>query len=139
MMRRASDLKGETARGSLLLGAIGIDLGSFERIVEWSLCEHLVSLLASLPEFDAPFFSLPDAMKKFRDVVVVRTKRRWSQHDIFALFERVKNEKGKHYRRPIAYEEYLKLVLQVPLECVRCERRPPVVVLHVDHIVPASR
>ena len=132
-------MKNENARTSLLLEAIGIDPRSFERVVEWSLCEHLISVLASLPEFGAALFELPDAMKRFRDVLVGRTKRRWSPHDVEALFERLKIEKGKHYRRPIAYEEYLKLILQAPLECVRCGRRPPSVILHVDHIVPASR
>jgi hypothetical protein len=103
----SKNLKSEEPRVSVLLGTIGIDPRSFERVVEWSLCEHLVSLLASLPELDAAFFSLSDAMRKFRDILAARTKRRWSPHDVDALFERVKMEKGKHYRRPIAYEEYL--------------------------------
>jgi 5-methylcytosine-specific restriction endonuclease McrA len=44
-----------------------------------------------------------------------------------------------HYREPITYGEYLKLLWQVPLECAACHRKPPEVKLHIDHVVPVSR
>jgi hypothetical protein len=123
----------------LLLQALGIDPLSFQRVVEWTLCEHLVAALASSTDAGSGFFDSPDAMKRFRRLLEARTRRAWSPHDLEALFERVKTDKSSHQRRPVPYEEYLKLLWQVPLECIRCRRRPPDVVLHVDHIVPASR
>jgi len=59
------------------------------------------------------FFSRPDALKVFRDTLRHRTGRKWSQHDLESLFERVKAEHTKHFRDAIRYEEYLKPV--VPL------------------------
>lgn len=123
----------------LLLEALGIDAKSFHTFLEWALCEHLVSLLAHSPELPQDSFNKPDAMKRFRTFLFERTRRPWSVEDLNALFDRVKIERETHYRPPIAYEEYLKLLWQAPLECARCQRHPPEVILHVDHIVPASR
>ena len=55
-----------------------------------------------------------------------------------ALFERVKQAKDTHVRQPVAYEDYLRLLWQVPWECAKCRAKPPTVKLHVDHVVPAS-
>jgi hypothetical protein len=132
-------LDADDYRIALLLQAVGIDVGSFQRVLEWSLCEHLVAVLALSPELQTGFFAQQDALKQFRKILEARTKRSWTPHDLHALYDRVKNEKTTHYRKPIAYEEYLKLLWQSPLECVQCKRRPPDVILHVDHVVPASR
>ena len=126
-------------RISVLLRALGIDTASFERFLEWTLCEHLVFILSRAPEVEERFFEHPQALKDFRDILRDRTGRAWSAHDLGALFERVKLERTKHYRTPVPYEEYLKLLWQVPWECFKCHRRPPEIVLHIDHIVPASR
>jgi 5-methylcytosine-specific restriction endonuclease McrA len=123
-----------------LLESLGISPESFNRFVGWALAEHLVVALASNPEVAAEgFFSQPDALKRFRTILRSRTKRIWSDVDLDALFQRVKDHLTKHYRAPIEYGEYLKLLWQVPLQCVACGRAPPEVVLHVDHVVPASR
>jgi len=128
-----------SGRTATLLRAIGIDPQSFEVVLEWAIGEHLVNVLSSIPEIDTTLFTKPDALKRFRTILEQRTKRKWSHHDLSALFDRIKLEKGENFREPISYEEYLRLIWQVPLECASCRRHPPEVVLHVDHIVPASR
>jgi 5-methylcytosine-specific restriction endonuclease McrA len=96
-------------------------------------------MLGSNPDFTADFFARPDSLKQFRDYLSWRTSRQWSIEDLDALFARVKLDSQRHYREPVPYGEYLKLLWQAPLECARCKRRPPEVMLHVDHILPASR
>jgi 5-methylcytosine-specific restriction endonuclease McrA len=128
-----------SGRRATLLRAIGIDPQSFEVVLEWAIGEHLVSVLSSIPELDTTLFAKPDALKRFRTILEQRTKRQWSHHDLSSLFDRIKLEKEQNFREPISYEEYLRLIWQVPLECASCRRHPPEVVLHVDHIVPASR
>jgi hypothetical protein len=124
----------------VLLDALGVDPDSFEAFLQWALSEHLVAVMSRDEMVSGEgFFARPDALKAFRAALRERTGRSWSQHDLDALFERVKNDSRKHFRDPIPYEEYLKLLWQVPWECARCHRSPPEVVLHVDHIVPASR
>jgi 5-methylcytosine-specific restriction endonuclease McrA len=123
-----------------LLKSIGISPDSFDRFVSWALAEHLVSSLASDWHFSAPdFFSRPDALKQFRNSLNDRTKRSWGEHDLVTLFDRVKAALADHYRDPIEYGEYLKLLWQVPLQCAICKKSPPEVELHIDHILPASR
>jgi 5-methylcytosine-specific restriction endonuclease McrA len=138
-MRQTEEALVITDRVSSLLRVLGIEPGSFNRVLEWTLCEHLVSSLAALPQINKTYFDQANALKQFRSLLRSRTGRNWSAHDLGALFDRVKAEKLTHFRRPVAYEEYLKLLWQVPLVCVACGRQPPEVVLHVDHIVPASR
>lgn len=129
----------DSDEAALLLRAIGLDSGSFRKFVEWALAEHLISAIEASFALEEGFFSKPDALKQFRDRLRSRTRRDWSAHDLRALFERVRADSQKHYREPVPYEEYLKLLWQVPLECARCKRRPPEVVLHIDHVTPASR
>ena len=125
---------------SVLLSSVGISRESFERFVSWALAEHLVFSLASVPEIKEPdFFSRPDALKQFRNQLKKRTGRSWSNNDLNAIFERVKAQLTDHYREPIEYGEYLKLLWQVPWECAICKESPPQVELHIDHIVPASK
>lgn len=123
---------------SVLLQALGISPESFQRFLEWALAEHLVALLAQSSDITEAFFSRPDALKAFRTILEARTGRRWSFHDMNALAQRVKDAKEKHYRQPVNYGEYLKLLWQVPLECAWCGRKPPEVILHIDHVVPSS-
>lgn len=126
-------------RAQQLLAAIGIDPASFARVHEWALCEHLVSVLVKDVANEPGLFSTPDGMRRFRGLLESRTQRRWSPHDVTALYDRVKLDSTRHFREPIPPEEYLRLVWQSPLECVRCGEGPPNAVLHVDHILPASR
>jgi|SRR5580704_505394 hypothetical protein len=126
-----------SARISLLLGALGVEAKSFDQLIEWTLCEHLVSILASGID-DPHLFSQIDALKKFRGLLRARTHRDWSDHDLAVLFERVKTTKQRNFRQPVAYGEYLKLLWQAPLRCAQCGKGPPKVTLHVDHIVPAA-
>jgi hypothetical protein len=122
-----------------IIGALGIDPSSYERFVAWALCEHLAAVIAGDCEITPEFFARPDALKAFRRILLRRFGRHFVQADYEALFERCRVETRQHERRTIAYEDYLKLLWQVPLQCVKCGRAPPDVQLHIDHIIPASR
>src|SRR6185503_8662652 len=126
-------------RDAVLLDSLGLEPESFMSFVEWILNEHLVAVIAREPRLSDEFFNRLDARKAFALLLREKTGRRWSAHDQNLLFQRVKDEIRRHYRDPIHYEEYLKLLWQVPWECVLCHRAPPDVKLHVDHIVPASK
>lgn len=123
----------------ILLSSIGISGESFEQFLIWALCEHLESILAHDVEITDVLFHKPDALKKFRNVLKLRTGRDWSVHDLNMLFERVKKDRETHFRDPIPYGEYLKLLWQVPAECAYCKKKPPEVKLHIDHIIPVSK
>jgi hypothetical protein len=129
----------QSHRLGVLLSALGLDRNSFFAFVEWALDEHIATVVTRLPELSPTFFAKPDALKQFRSLLHARTNRKWSQHDLEALYERTKEAQEKHYRDPVEYSEYLKLLWQVPWKCAKCGAAPPEVVLHVDHIVPASK
>jgi hypothetical protein len=135
---RRPDKVGHADAIKVLTSAIGIDHESYERLVEWALAEHLVTELAVRKEFTSSFFRQPDALKRFAQLLASGTRRAWSRHDIAALFRRVQIARTKHYREAIAPEDLLALVWQVVHECKRCRRRPPEVVLHIDHIIPVK-
>lgn len=126
-----------TDRIHLLLGALGLDRQSFEDHLEWVLSEALVQDIAAL--LDEETFRLPDAMKRFRQVLFERTGRRWSQHDYEILFTRVQQVRTKHYRERIRPEDLAILKDQEEWVCAECGARPPEVDLHIDHIFPASK
>jgi len=100
---------------AVLLGCLGISAESFTRFVSWALAEHLIVALAAHPAIAADgFFNQPDALKRFRRMLCERTKRKWSQHDLQTLFNRVKDHLSKHHRAPVDYGEYLKLLCKFP-------------------------
>jgi len=122
-----------------LLEAIGIDTESFLTFVDWALSEQLVETLSKneiLQEKD--FFAKSNSLKQFRELLRRRTGRKWSVHDLNLLFSSVKSKLEKHFREPLTYGEYLKLLWTVPHQCVKCGGKPPEIKLHIDHIIPAS-
>lgn len=125
-------------RTALLLQALNIDPDSFNKFLEWVLSEHLILVLSRMAELEGDFFTQPDALRLFRRLLRRQTGRRWSTEDLERLYERVKLAKGEHFRSEVPYEELLKLLWQMPWECSRCHKKSPEVILHIDHIVPAS-
>lgn len=141
-MAGASTQNGESV--SALLGALGIDPGSYYDFVAWCLAEELVSELARLVDSDEvhqtrPLWQRPDGLKRFRDLVRGHTNREWSQADLGRLYERVHQATEHHERKPIKAGDLLRVLWNQPHECKACGRRPPDVKLHVDHVFPASR
>lgn len=123
----------------ILLSALGIDSVSFTSFLEWALCEHLVYVMKKeLEDVDFSFQTL-NSLREFRDILRKRTQKRWIEKDLNKLYQRVRQEMETQFREPVPYSEYLKLLWQVPLECAKCKRKPPEVVLHIDHIHPASK
>ena len=125
------------SRIEVLLHALGIDEDSYLSFVEWALSEHLVAEMRR--EVDGEFFRRKDALKAFRALLESRTRRRWSPHDYERLAARVEDSFKKHYRQPIKYEELAILRDEEELECAKCGARPPDVLLHIDHMFPASK
>jgi len=123
-----------------LLSCIGIAPEAFLEFLEWALCEHLFAIFVSRPNHELKaWLEEPDGLKKFRDYIRLRTGRDWSTQDLDALYNRLQEANKKHYREPIEYGEYLKLLWNVEHECAECKRKPPEVTLHIDHIQPASK
>lgn len=146
-MTRAADRRragpGETVTVRLLR-APGIDPDSYERFVSWCLAEELVSELTRVvgqndQHRERTLWTRADGLKIFRGLVRDYTRRDWSPTDLQRLFERVQLGSETQYRKPIASGELLRLLWTKPHECAGCGRKPPAVVLHVDHIFPASR
>lgn len=127
------------SRINILLSCLGIDSNSFLEFLEWALSEQLVITISKKDtEKVRRYYSEPDGLRRFRDDLRERTGRDWSAHDLNLLFSAVKQRIEKHYREPITYGEYLKLLWTVPHRCAKCGKEPPEVTLHIDHIVPAS-
>lgn len=85
------------------------------------------------------YFKSATGLLAFSRDLTARTGREWGDNDLRALYGRVRVETEQQFREHISYEELLKLLWQVPLECVYCHKKPPEVVLHVDHVIPASK
>lgn len=119
-----------------LLNCLGIDSSSFENFLEWALSEQLVISVAKSKSSSE--LRVSDGLKRFRNDLRTRTGRDWSEHDLVLLYGAVKGRLDQHYRDPIAYSEYLRLLWNEPHECKICRRRPPEIKLHIDHIVPVS-
>jgi 5-methylcytosine-specific restriction endonuclease McrA len=127
-----------------LVSALGIDPASYNRFVAWCLAEQLVAELTRLvahsdDHLEKPLWNRPDGLRRFRDLLRQQTGRKWSDADVDVLYGRVKLASGAHSRQPISSGDLLRLLWNAPHRCARCGRRPPDVVLHVDHRYPASR
>jgi 5-methylcytosine-specific restriction endonuclease McrA len=133
------------AASAKLLAALGIDVADYDRFVAWCLAEELVVALKQAITEDAvhqrePYWVREDGLLRFRELVRRVTRRAdWSVADIDVLYKRVEDASKRHYRAPINAAELLRLLWNLPHECAICCRKPPEVLLHIDHVFPASR
>jgi HNH endonuclease len=126
-------------RISTLLESLGVDTASFLSFVEWALSEQLVTMLSKLPDIqEKAYFGKKDSLKRFRNLLTHRTGREWSVRDLNLIYDSVKNKLELHFRDPITYAEYLKLLWTTEHRCKICGREPPEVTLHIDHVIPVS-
>ena len=125
----------------VLTRALGLDETDILDYLNWCLLEHLVSALSSDKAWINQLKSSRDGMAVFRNEVEKRTKFEWDVQNLRLLYERVIQATETHYRKPIQYEELLRLLINTPLKCanVNCGKTPPEVVLHIDHVFAASR
>jgi 5-methylcytosine-specific restriction endonuclease McrA len=126
---------------SVLVHGLGIDENDLLDYLNWCLLEHLVSMFSSNKEWVKKLRLDSDGMAQFKNKVEERTRLKWDVENIAKLYNRVIQASEKHYRQQITYEELLRLLINTPLKCANtnCGRTPPEVVLHIDHIFPASK
>jgi len=126
---------------SVLVRGLGIDENDLLDYLNWCLLEHLVSMFSSNKEWIKKTRLDRDGMAQFKNEVEKRTRLKWDVENIAKLYKRVIQASEKHYRHQITYEELLRLLINTPLRCANanCGKTPPEVVLHIDHIFPASK
>ena len=125
----------------MLTHMLGIDEGSLMGYLNWCLIEHLVVELSGDHEWITSNRTKPDALAQFKEKVEKRTRCRWEHDNLVTLYDRVLMSTERHARTPIRYEELLRLLINAPLVCsnLTCRKSPPEVILHIDHIFPASK
>lgn len=126
----------------ILTRALGLDEVDLLDYLNWCLLEHFVTTLSSNKEWINGLKANRDGMAKFRNEVERRTKFLWDDvENIRMLYDRVIQATEIHYRKPIHYEELLRLLINSPLKCANasCGKAPPEVKLHIDHIFAVSR
>lgn len=126
---------------SVLVHGLGIDENDLLDYLNWCLLEHLVSVLLEDKEWVTTLEGISNGMAQFKSVVEKRTKLKWDFENIEKLYGRVTQAAQMHYRKPISYEELLRLLINSPLKCSNpnCGKAPPEVKLHIDHTFPASK
>jgi 5-methylcytosine-specific restriction endonuclease McrA len=125
----------------VLTEALGVDASDLIDYLNWCLLEHLVFVFSQDKGWLNHLRARPDAIALFRAQVEKRTRLRWDPEGIAALYKRVMLTTEKHFRKPIKYEDLLRLLINTPLRCSNdtCGKEPPEVRLHIDHIFPASK
>ena len=124
---------------SILTSLLGVDQNSLLDYLNWCLLEHLVVELSQEKYWLQKIKVEPNAISIFKKEVERRTNFKWDNENIVVLYERVKAGLERHQRQRITYEELLRLLINSPLVCNICGKRPPEVNLHIDHIFPASK
>ncbi len=126
---------------SILIYGLGIDESDLLDYLNWCLLEHLVATFSESREWIAKLKSAPNGMAQFKEAVEKRTRMKWDVENTGKLYERVIQATEKHYRKPITYEELIRLLINSPLKCSNssCGKTPPEVKLHIDHTLPASK
>lgn len=126
---------------AVLVYALGIDESDLLDYLNWCLLQHLVSAFSENKEWITKLRSAHDGLAQFKEAVERRTRMKWDVENTDKLYERVVQATEKHYRKPIAYEELIRLLINSPLKCsnLSCGKAPPEVKLHIDHTLPASK
>jgi 5-methylcytosine-specific restriction endonuclease McrA len=125
----------------LLTDALGIEGTDLVDYLNWCLLEHLVFIFSENTQWLQGIRARPDALAIFRQEVEKRTRLKWDPENISVLYKRVLLTQEKYTRKAIKYEDLLRLLINTPLKCSNpvCQKKPPEVKLHIDHIFPASK
>ena len=123
----------------ILLQSLGIDPVDYERFLVSALSQQLVFTLARDQNRITALCKQPDAMRRFRDILETRTSRKWSSHDVEQLYDHTVQLSTRNFRKPIEYEDIVRLLFNTKHECVKCHKAPPEVILHIDHKMPSSK
>lgn len=119
---------------------LGFNSEGLIEYLNWCLLEHLLYEIVILSKVKKNR-NKPDAISLFKECVENRTSVKWDFENIRILYEKALQASEAHYRQQITYEEFLRLLINTPLKCSNptCNKTPPDVVLHIDHIFPSSR
>ncbi len=123
----------------ILLQSLGIDPADYEHFLISALSQQLVFSLAQDRAWITALRKQPDGMKRFRSMLEKRTGRKWSSHDLEQLYDHSLQLAEKNFRKPIEYEDIIRLLFNTKHECAKCHKGPPEVILHIDHIMPSSK
>ena len=126
---------------SILVRALGVDENDLLDYLNWCLLEQLVATFSADRSWMSSLSSSRDGLAQFRESIEKRTKLKWDVENANKLYDRVIKATQRHYRKPITYEELIRLLINSPLRCSNpsCGKGPPEVKLHIDHILPASK
>jgi 5-methylcytosine-specific restriction endonuclease McrA len=126
---------------SVLVYALGVDEDDLLDYFNWCLLEQLVTTFSEDKNWISSLRAVPNGLAQFKKAVEMRTRLRWDVENISRLYDRVTKATEKHYKKPITYEELIRLLINSPLRCSNplCGKSPPKVKLHIDHTLPASK
>jgi len=133
--------KRHTDNFTILTSLLGVEQESLLDYLNWCLLEHLVADLSSDQTWINKIKNNPRAISIFKERVEERTKAKWDNENILKIYDRVKATAEVHYRKQISYEELLRLLINSELKCSNpnCNKKPPEVKLHIDHVFPSSK
>jgi 5-methylcytosine-specific restriction endonuclease McrA len=129
-------LLGHLEKLARIAGICADDLIDF---MMWSLQENIVFRMRKHSHRIAEIRRLPDALHQFRVLAKQETGIEWDIGNVTKYYDEVLQDQDTHYRKQIGNDELLRLIINAEMKCVHCGKCPPEVVMHIDHILPASR
>src|SRR5438046_5896251 len=117
---------------------VGMDGELFQEAVLCALIEERIEWLTPPRNQARQMMASRDGLSQYISYVEAKTGRGWDLDCAQAHWDRVLKSVRQHERKPIKFEDKLRLFFTSPRRCRYCGSAPPDVRLHIDHKEPVA-
>lgn len=122
-----------------LAAILGYSENTFKRLLKSLLIEELLDRLRPSKEDIRELRMRPNHLELLKQRIEAMTKVEWPIEVVEHFWQRIRLLDDNFRREPVPFHRKLQILATKEHKCEICERRPPEVTLHIDHIYAASK
>lgn len=116
-----------------------MDVSSVTLELYWALGEERINRVTPEPTQFHEWRRQKDGLFKFWGYANSKLAVPLSADEVHDIWDCIDLTLTKRVRRAFTFQDYLIIAVRADQKCYICNRRPPEVALHIDHILPVSR
>jgi len=118
---------------------LGLNLNLVLHEIQWSLGEERINRVTPSYEQFREWSRQRDGLYQFWNFANSKLNTELLQEEVLDIWKCIDLTLNARKRRAFTFQEYLMIAVRSNQECEICRKRPPEVMLEIDHILPVSK
>lgn len=118
---------------------LGLNLDIVLHEIQWSLGEERINRVTPSYERFREWSRQSDGLYQFWYFANSKLNTELLQEEIRDIWKCIDLTLNARKRRAFTFQEYLMIAIRSDQKCEICQKRPPEVILEIDHILPVSK